>query len=68
MADQLHSAQALQLDMTTQRGENMIPYRPLATHLKMLNMAHLLNGPVILLNLPVLAMPLAESFPVNGGQ
>ena len=66
--DQLHSTHALQLDITANRGKNVVPYRHLATHLKMLNMAYLLDGPVILLNLPVLVMPPEEGFPVSGGQ
>ena len=67
MADQLHSAHPLQLDITANRGKNMIPYRHLATHLTMLNMAYLLDGPVILLNLPVLIMQLEEGFAAKAG-
>ena len=68
MADQIHSAQALQLDITANRGKNVIPYRHLATHLKMLNTAHRLDGPVIWLNLPVLVMQLEEGFAAKAGQ
>jgi hypothetical protein len=66
--DQIYSAHTLQLDITANRGKNVVPYRHLATHLKMLNMAHWLDSPVILLNLPVLVMPPEEGFPVHGSQ
>ena len=51
--NQLHSAQALQLDITANRRKNVVPYRHLATHLKMLNRAYLLDGPVIVLDVAV---------------
>ena len=39
-----------------------------ATYLKMLNIADLLDGTVILLNMPVLVMLFGECFPVTGGK
>ena len=39
-----------------------------ATHLKMLNIADLLNGTVILFNMPVLAMLLVELLSVKVGK
>jgi hypothetical protein len=44
----------------------MVPYGYFAAHLKMLNVAYLLDCPMVLLNLPVLVMLLEEDFAPKG--
>jgi hypothetical protein len=39
-----------------------------ATHLKTLDVANLLDGPMVLLNMPMLVMLFCDGFPVNGGK
>lgn len=53
IVDQVDGFEALQLDITVNRREQMVLDRLIATDLKMLDMAHLLDGAVVLLDPPV---------------
>ena len=50
----------LEINKTENTGKYVIPHGLFITHLKMLDMTNLLNGSVILFDLPVLIMNLDE--------
>ncbi len=50
IAYQWHGAEFLELDIPTNCGKQMVFDSDFATHLKMLNMTGLLDGPMVLLN------------------
>jgi len=56
------------LDIAAQGGEQGVPDGGLAAHLKVLDSADLLDGAVVLLNMPVPVVLGGEGFPVKGGK
>jgi len=55
----------LQLDKTTNRGKKMVFDGAFTADLKTFNVAYLLNGAVILLNLPMPVMLFGEGFMIK---
>ena len=55
----------LEINKAQNTGKYVISYRPLITHLKMFDMANLLDRPVKLLNLPMLVVDQGEMIVLN---
>ena len=68
IAYQGHGAQFLELDIAAQRGKQVVFDGGFAAHLEAFDVADLLDGAVVLLNVPVLVMLPDKGFPVNGGK
>ena len=63
-----HGAEFLKLDIATQGGEQMVSDGGFAAHLKILDVADLLDGAVVLFDVPMPIVLFGEGFPVDIGK
>jgi len=61
-----HGTKLLELDIATKGGKQVIPDGGLAAHLEILDVADLLDGALVLFDMPVFVVLFEESFPVKG--
>ena len=63
-----HGTELLELDIATKGSKQVIPDSGLAAHLEVLDVADLLDGTVVLFDMPVLVVLFEEGFPVKGSK
>jgi len=68
IAYQSHGTELLELDIPAKGGEQVVSDGGFAAHLKILDVADLLDGAMVLLYMPVLVVLGGEGLSANGGQ
>ena len=63
-----HGTKLLELDIATKGGKQVIPDGGLAAHLEILDVADLLDGAVLLFDMPVFVVLYEEGFPVKASK